>query len=581
MAQEFEFDANDSSVKDLLFTSPSVQMRVPRYQRPYSWEEDQVADFWLDLTGNSNSFLIGSIILNYEDQKKNGWIEIIDGQQRLLTITIFIAVLRDLMLPLDEDISRRFQTQCISVEGWDGKETLRIHCADSIREFFEKYVQSSSNDIQTAATTSNEERRVKNNYLFFYDRVSSALSGIDSAEEKIKYLEDLRNRVAALVVIHIQIFKEEDAYEIFESTNARGVDLNVGDLLKNLIFKNLLPSGQKDEAKNNWEEIIANVEPTGFEIKRFLRYFWISKYSFVQEKNLFKAVKSTVSDWSKLLSDLVEDSRLFWLLLGGSKDEWEEKFPGEGGKYFRAITALRFMGVTQCFVFLLSLLRNISTIGASPLRVIEFIEKFTFTYSAIAKSPGNRLEDIYSKYACELENLVRKTKKEQIQGKANSLFDRLMNELKEERPTYEVFAEKWMEIRYKQSSTARVFIKYILDRINLHFEPTREKVIDFEVVNIEHFIPQNPSSGWKFRKEEIKDFVNLLGNLTLVDKKINSSIGNKDAKSKLNELAGSQLAITIAFIKEIQANKSNWEQKDVLRRQKELGELAYNVIWAI
>ena len=71
-------------------------------------------------------------------------------------------------------------------------------------------------------------------------------------------------------MIHIRIEKEEEAYEIFETTNARGVDLSVADLLKNLIFKNIPAEDDRDIAKEIWQEITSNIQATNTEKKQFI-----------------------------------------------------------------------------------------------------------------------------------------------------------------------------------------------------------------------------------------------------------------------------------------------------------------------
>ena len=581
MSDDFKFDANNSTIKDLLFKSPSIEMRIPRFQRAYTWDEDNISEFWSDLVGTPDSYLLGSIILNYENEKNEGWVEIIDGQQRLLTITLFVAVIRDLMKDIDDSIAHRFQTQCITVEGWDGKETIRIRCGDSIREFFETHVQNFNGDLRNAPATTIEEKRIKKNYEFLYEKVANGLQGRETVKEKIAYLEDIRDRVAGLIIIHIQIYREEDAYEIFETTNARGVDLNVADLLKNMIFKNIMPKGSKDSAKDDWERLVSNVDATGFELRRFLRYFWISRYEFVQEKRLYRQIKLSTNDWKRLLEDLISDSELFWLLLEGTSEDWEERFPKVGHKFHRSLSAIKYMNVSQCYVFFLALFRNYDLIGINQIQVVNDIENFTFLYSAISKQPGNRVERIYSRYAKELEELCQELTGEKLQGKVNSLTGRLKNELREEKPLLDTFLQKWMDLKYRQSTQARSFLKYILERINSEMESSREKKIDFNIVNIEHFVPQNPGKAWGVGIEDVKDYVNLLGNLTLVDKKFNSAAGNKGPKEKVEELSKSTLAITKEFLEKIAENANKWGANEILNRQEELGKIGYNKIWKL
>ena len=94
-----EFDAEDKKLKDIFGDEKYV---IPRYQRPYSWTNSEVEDLWSDISREDLIFL-GSFVFNYENYNKTGFVEVIDGQQRLITLTIFFAVLRDIYKELNEE----------------------------------------------------------------------------------------------------------------------------------------------------------------------------------------------------------------------------------------------------------------------------------------------------------------------------------------------------------------------------------------------------------------------------------------------------------------------------------------------
>ena len=381
-----------------------------------------------------------------------------------------------------------------------------------------------------------------------------------------------------LIIIKIEISSEEDAYEIFETTNARGVDLNVADLVKNLVFKNISIHDDKDFVKDIWTEIINDVQATSFEMKKLLRYFWISKYAFITEKKLFKAIKYEITDWDKFLDDLFSVSKHINLLLQGNEDDYKNLGLKHPEKIYKSISAIRFMNVSQCYVLFLSILRNYNDLGTDPYKVFELIEKFTFVYSAVCKLPGNKVERLYSRYAQRIEEIVRDEDKKKISGKIQSLFSELKTELTEEKPPFEYFNEQFQEIRYKNTETGRTFVKYILSEIN-NIEETEELKIDFTNVNIEHILPQKPDSDWGLSKVNIKPYVHLLGNLTLVGKKINSRIGNKPLNHKVKELEKSRLKITVDLVNYLKTNNLKWDNEQIYKRQKELAKIAYHKIW--
>lgn len=575
MAKEFSFEASDRRIQQVLFSQRKY--RVPRYQRPYAWGIEQISEFWNDLITNTEPYFLGSLVFCTEREKEDGYDEIIDGQQRLLTITIFIAVLRDVAVLLDQSVAERYQRQDIAVEDRDGKQSYRIIPDDPLVEYFEKCIQKAGAKIKNSVPSTPEENRVKQNYEYLYKKVEEELKRYSGKEDKLNALDKFRKKVSALIVIDVEIAREEDAYEIFETTNARGVDLSVSDLLKNLIFKKIQPGKDRDLAKDIWQEITENIHTTDTELKKFIRYFWLSKHSAVTEKRLYRDIRNKTTDWEKLLKDLCENSELYKMLLEGNEDEFQEY--KNGSKIFESLFALRLMEVSQCYVLLLSILRNYEKLETDPTRIFQLIEKFTFQYSVVCSLPGNRPEKIYTKYALQIEEACRGYRGKGHSGKIQSIFANLEKELQEERPSPALFMESFADVSYKNSEKSRKLIKYILGKIDSYYRPTKEMKIDFNNVNVEHILPQKPDKSWGLSKEQIKPYVNNLGNLTLVDKRINSKLQNKTVDKKLPELEKSTLPVTIEFVKKLKSLKSKWNEKEINKRQDELCDLAYKDIW--
>ena len=381
----------------------------------------------------------------------------------------------------------------------------------------------------------------------------------------------------SLIVIDIKIESEDEAYEIFETTNARGLDLSVADLVKNMIFKKIPAKDDKDFAKEVWQEITKNVESTNTELKKFLRYFWISKHSFVTEKRLFRGIKNTVTDWDEILGDLLIASEHFNKLLEGTVDDFADYKHSK--ELFDSAFALRLMGVSQCYVLLMAILRNYPKIKTDPTSIVQLIENFTFKYSVICKQPANKVEKIYSKYAIQIEEAVLESTDKKIAGRINSIFSKLEKELKKEEPSIEMFREGFLECCYKNSEKSRMLMKYILGNIDSYYRTTKELEIDFYNVNIEHILPQKPCKAWGLKRKDIKNYVNKLGNLTLLSKRLNSKVQNQVIKEKISLYEKSELPITKELVKTLKKDKLAWEEKQILERQKEMAKIAYGKIW--
>ncbi|HRY52758.1 MAG TPA: DUF262 domain-containing HNH endonuclease family protein [Candidatus Portnoybacteria bacterium] len=577
MPDTFTFDAEDKKIEDILFSSN--KFRIPRYQRPYSWDTDKVEEFWNDIQTNKETFFLGSFVFNFENFKENQYIEIIDGQQRLLTITLFMASIRDLAKKMGEnDLAKRIQTSCIAFEDRRGNQEYRIECGDSIKDFFKNYIQN-LDAVNFPGKTTKEQKLIIDNYNFFKKRLEDEINSITEKTEKKDFLLNLWDKIADLRVIWIEINSDEEAYTIFETVNARGAELTVADLLKNMIFKNVRKKdGGIDIAKQKWTKLEESISETDIEISKFIRHYWLSKYSFVGEKNLYKEIKKHIGDFEKFLNELVEASCWYNKLIAGNNDDWQEIKNGK--KIYDTLLGIKAMGAKQCQVLFLSLLRNVSKVNFSIAYYFQIIENFTFNYSAVCKLQANRIEKLYSKTAIEIEKQISNSNKKLAQKNTQRALDLLVRELKDLLPPYSLFEEKFKEISYKNSGVSRIFIKYLLSKINKE-KSGGEIKLDFDIVNIEHVLPHKPSDKWKIKKSEIRDYVDLLGNLTLVDKKINSEAGNRSPREKSKILKKSKIEITKEIAKLLKDQDYRWNQEDILKRQKQLSKTSYAKIWKL
>ncbi|MEW6193828.1 MAG: DUF262 domain-containing HNH endonuclease family protein [Bacteroidota bacterium] len=578
MAKEFSFEANDKKIEDVLF-SLKRRFIVPRYQRPYAWNLEQITEFWNDLITNNEPYFLGSFVFCTENEEDENYVQIIDGQQRLLTITILMAVLRDHAITLNPKQADLYQRHDIYIEDRYGKESFRVIPDDLLKDYFETYIQSGKNNISVSIPQLPEEMRVKQNYEYFFEKVKEEIDRFSSNDDKLKQLDAIRKKVSRLIVINVEIEREEDAYEIFETTNARGLDLSVSDLLKNLVFKRIPAGKDRDVAKDIWQEITNNIYDTETELRKFIRYYWLSKYTSVTEKKLYRDIKNKITEWQTFLNNLKEASIDFNKLLVGNENDFMQY--KNGNRIFNSLIALRIMNVTQCYVLFLSILRNYDKLKTDPSRIVEQVEKFTFAYSTVCNLPGNKVEKMYSKYAIMIDKACEGTLHRNQSAKIQNILSTLEGELKDNMPSYAIYSEPFMQLSYRNTEYNRRMIKYVLSKYDTNLRTTKENKIDFNNVNIEHILPQKPDSSWGLKAKDIKKYVNKLGNLTLLDKKINSVAQNKSIKDKLHDLEKSTLPITIEFVKHLKTLNNKWSEKHINNRQKELCEIGFNHIWRL
>ncbi|MDO8735804.1 MAG: DUF262 domain-containing HNH endonuclease family protein [Thermoleophilia bacterium] len=588
-SSDWSFDAEDQDVGQIIFHGDiDLKYVVPAHQRPYMWKEDNVVEFWSDFLEPSSNF-IGSFIFNNENRTK--YIsEIIDGQQRLLTITIFLSALRNKCLELGTEdannLASHIQTHGIEIRDRINKfKHYRIICGDTTQTFFQKYIQSQDENIIDAKPESKEEQRIRDNYSLFMVRIENAIKHKRNKDQKLDVLTKFLDELLKIKIIKVDIDSEEGAYEVFETVNARGLTLSPADLLKNLIFNRIL---SKDKSKQdliikNWKEIVGNVQEEN--MTRFLRHYWLSNFKYVSVRKLFKEIKKErrVSDYEVFLEDLVNASFWYGQILNPIEDSFLKI--KKGSEIYEAVNSIRTMNVQVCHPFTLCLLSNAEKIDWRLTHIFEVIEKFTFAYNSICNKPSNKVEKLYAQKAQEIEKAVTKLKKKVITKKqfkknVEATLSSLEVDLKDLFPSEAEFTEAMNEYSLKNSAQSGALTRYLLSKLDKDI--TKGEAIDYKPLTIEHILPQDPSK-WGLRKKDVKDYVQKLGNLTLVGREINSNAHNFKLDKKVPLYRNSKVALT----KPILVNKLNalkrkykkyvWSEEQINDRQEALSKLAWKV----
>ena len=577
-------NSDTKSLGDIIFRNAKYRVKIPKYQRPYAWELQQIEEFWDDIVQDNPTFFLGPVIVNIEHIKsQDPYIEVVDGQQRLITATILSAVIRDVYKSYGkDDLASIIQGNFISYKDLDNVDKgFRLTTGLSTNDFFSQFIQNSSSNIDESSPSTKEEKRIKNNYITLRKLLSEHISAETSNENKIKKISNVRDRLNKLTVIEIEIENDSEAYEIFERVNNYGIDLSLSDLLKNHILKN---STNPDDAHKTWYEIEKNIQSSESEMKKFIRYHWLSKYRFKTEKQIYNDIKANIRDYDAFLVELFESSELYLDILKGNKSDFIDlKVNGKNisSKVYSIILASRYMGISQDNVFYLSLLRNIhqNKLIVSPANFFLFLENFLFKYFAVSTLPANKVEKLFSKYAIKLDALCNSAKEDKhLKKEINSMFDHFRNDLKDLIPVKEYFNEKFDEIKYSNTDKARRIITYILSKYENYLNDVIEKNIDYDNVNIEHILPQKPES-WGLSRSEIKGYIHKIGNLTLISKKLNSQMGNIELEKKIPILKKSDLKINKVLTDFINEKNNKWNENLITERSNMLSSIAYDEIW--
>lgn len=565
-----------------VFIEPKHFFEIPRFQRPYSWEEGNIEEFWETIFSPEPVFL-GTIILNDRRKKDEGIVEIIDGQQRYLTIQILGAVIRDTCKKLETEYKdpefgklAKGVTQSLigKPDKWDdSKLDNYLTPGESIKSFFLDYIQSTDGNKQIDETLSftkkseEELKRIKDAYLKFKELLDDSLQKLISLDEKKSLLKEIVDkRLAEHLFARIVIDDEDLAYEIFETVNAKGVDLNVADLVKNQIFRHVINGDTKynDGAKELWQTIIENVDAAGLPIKDFLSYYWSSKHGYVADRKLYKAIREHFRNdnprWIEFLTELVNNSNLLKNIFAGTKEDLETLTGDakEASKLFESLRLLRNTKAKTWAILYLCIFRNLLSSEFKLDNRWNLIAKFTFVYYEVLNLSGNwYFKEIWT-FCKKIEEYAvgKRSNKEFSDLFKNSLFAQFDTKLPKGSP--ELFHEGFTSISYKDTKKARIIIRYVLSEIEGSLAGQFDTGFDETKVSIEHILPQTPDE-WGLSKKEIKDHVNLIGNLVLISGKLNGSLGKQPLQDKIKNLSekASQMKLVDQLIEKI--NSDEWK----------------------
>jgi uncharacterized protein with ParB-like and HNH nuclease domain len=372
---------------------------VPDFQRNYSWTEVEIRQFWLDLEmvleGQSSDHFMGPIVAL---ESLSGRTPLIDGQQRITTLTILASVIRDyLMIDMENPtieiagasffISQNF----LKILFVNDMTTPRLQSNYQIGRIFEDYIVRNPNtperryfDLRPTMLTKKDLRLSKNldSAQILLKSLSRAWieqhSAIDDRKKAIQKLyEVISNKIQFL---YIEVGSEEDAFTIFETLNDRGLKLSASDLIKSFLLRRIIeqnPATDRAEIIENWEKIPSYLE--SFDVSSFLRHYLLTQEEApVQKKKIFTLLKADVEEQARRnpksaknkLDELINSAFHYGRLLG------TESISEDSPEIQRRLGLLEMVGDSYR-VFLLKVLQ-LGYTEDDFLLAIKSVEKIAF-----------------------------------------------------------------------------------------------------------------------------------------------------------------------------------------------------------
>lgn len=536
---------------------------IPVYQRNYDWKIENCKQLYDDLIqvikNNSKTHFFGSIVSVYEPSGRNTEFLIIDGQQRLTTMSLLFLAMYNLLeekIIISEDESLKDQIyEDFLVDKYQPQEKrMKLKPIKNDQKAFSKLFNSKDDYIKDSNLTIN--------YSYFYERIQKQEITID----------ELFDAICRLEIINITLNNEDNPQLIFESLNSTGLDLSEGDKIRNYILMGL-PKQKQDEYYEKYWNCIEKC--TKYDVSSFIRdYLSVKQLVIPSQKKVYINFKKYVEDSSlkiiEILEDLLSYAKRYNILLCGKTSSKELN---------SCINRLNRLETTVTRPFFLEVLR---LYDENQINLNEVAEAFSITESylfrrTICDLPTNALNKIFlllnreiMRYDGTDSNYIEKLKFALLSKKDRARF-----------PNDDDFSLMFTEKPiYQMNSKNKI---YILERLE-NFGTLEDKDIyrhyDEGEYSIEHIMPQHLTPAWIKELgdsyEEIHDtWLHRIANLTLTA--YNSKYSNStfvEKKTMKNEFEDSGIRLNTYVSK-----KDKWTLAELRDRNDYLLKRALD-IWA-
>lgn len=553
---DIRIEAKEILVKDL-FDSKFL-FRIPEYQRPFSWETENFEQLFDDInqameSGEENYFL-GSVILQIKklNSDGSGIYDIVDGQQRLTTLTILLSVMRDLTYSkkAKETIQDKIYQEENEFEG--NKEEVRIEVRDRDATFFKKYIleeEGTKKNIKKNNLTESQLKMYTAIEVFRNKLMQNGTVNQDLLNNMIKYI--LNN----CILVYVRTSNFTSAYRLFSVLNDRGMPLSTSDLLKSSNLGAILDKNKRKYYQNIWEQIEENLGRDELDkLLGFIRLIIIkekAKKTIIDEYNEIIFGKDMISKGEEFIDYLKEMSDIYQTrILDATLDE-DSQYKV---KYYNLMSLMRdYIPFTDWMVVILSYIHKF---GASDnlyfflknierVYVVNWMRGVTITKRVIETS--------------KLLHVIEKSSKEQ------EVFENEIFKLKQ-------YKDDIANLIQSENFYKMKFAKYLLLRLELSMsENSNIEKVYRGIISVEHILPQNPGekSEWKkkFTDEEREKYTNKLGNLVLLSRRKNSSANNRSFKEKLKKYFTKGIT-DFELTKEI-LKYDEWDKISIEKRQRD------------
>lgn len=520
---------------------------IPAYQRPYAWTREQASELFTDLLSflgdgsesvtDANPYFLGSIVLiKSEDAPES---DVVDGQQRLTTLTILLSVLRSMVsLEITDYIYQKGST----IEGTENRYRLKLRQKDE--DFFRRYVQD-ENKLDDLLKLDNSQltdsqKNIQTNTSYFLGELTA-------------FSEKQRNRFARYLMMRcflviVSTPDSDSAYRIFSVLNSRGLDLSLTDLLKSEVI-GAIPALQQEKYTKIWEDEEEDLGREAFQ-ELFAHIRMIYRKAKLRE--------TALNEFRNHIQPQKEPRKFIDGVLKPYSDALE------------IIKTANYQSDrdAEAINFLFRWLNQIDNFDWVPPAILYF-------------SKNSQTPDSLRRFFTDLERLAAGLMilRADINDRV-ARYAKLLSAIEEDLDLY----EPQSPLQLTADEIARIvktldgdlyIIKRIRQYVLLRLDSALaqgEASYDYSVITVEHVLPQNPSEGstwlqWFPVEEERIQYVHRIGNLALLSRKKNSEAQNYDFDKKKEKYFTSNRGIVPFALTSQVLQQSEWTPEVINQRQ--------------
>lgn len=525
------------------------QYVVPLFQRAYSWKKSEWEALWSDIielsaTDNPRPHFMGSIVTMPTTSVPEGVSKylLIDGQQRLTTVFLFLSALRDIAKQSEKELADEIDNTILVNPYKKGFDFYKLQPTQLDREAFHRIISSQARI---------DDSGISECYLFFEKKIR---------QSRLEF-QKIKNVICSnLSLVSVVLSTDDDPYLVFESLNAKGRPLTQADLIRNYFFMRIHTDSQESVYAEYWQPM-QNL--LGEDLTEFIRHYLTKSGVEIKQSEIYFEIKDRINKGDALsyLKNLYVFSEYYAKLLYPEQEKKENV-----RKYLHRLKRLE---VATVYPFLLNCYDDWIQARMTEdefISVLQIIENF-----------------ILRRFVCNIQtrglNRIFALLYAQVSKDTNLASDTFLGRLKlalqnREYPKDLEFRARLINVKLYGGNRSEK-AKLILESIEESFK--HKEQVSFDELSIEHIMPQTLKDWWKKHLGEDwavthELFIHSLGNLTLTA--YNPELYNNDFLAKQTHFHNSHLELNKYF-----HNKDSWCRKDIEERAEYLADIALQ-IWS-